>query len=217
MLDPDEQRRLLVRAQAGDEAAEDELLEDFRPYVNAICRDGCSRHPSDVDDAVQSTLVRMHLKIRLPDPRRPLAPYIAAVARNVCREITGRRRRDPESLSLETAEGSGKEPATGGDQDPSNTPVAHEAAKGLTDCITNLKPRSRLLIELVYLAGTPGTRLPEVWPDNLPVWRTPQSLSHWLKQAREALRRCLEAKGLAAMDLDENALCAFRDSRERRR
>jgi RNA polymerase sigma-70 factor, ECF subfamily len=70
---------LMARAQAGDSRAYDTLLRECLPLLRAICRQRL-REPSEVEDAVQDTLLTLHRVRATYDPARPFRPWIAAIA-----------------------------------------------------------------------------------------------------------------------------------------
>ena len=70
---------LMARAQSGDSRAYDTLLRECLPLLRAICRQRL-REPSEVEDAVQDTLLTLHRVRATYDPARPFRPWIAAIA-----------------------------------------------------------------------------------------------------------------------------------------
>jgi RNA polymerase sigma-70 factor (ECF subfamily) len=84
-------------ALAGDAAAYQRLLTALAPFLRRICLKTCARTgmpTRDVEDAVQETLLAIHLKRHTWDPAQPLTPWIAAIARNKMIDAarkTGRR------------------------------------------------------------------------------------------------------------------------------
>lgn len=79
ILNDNECRHLLDRAQRGDRGAYHALL--------GACRDWLVRYyarriaPHSVDDLVQDTLISLHAKRATFDPERPFYPWLAAIAR----------------------------------------------------------------------------------------------------------------------------------------
>jgi RNA polymerase sigma factor (sigma-70 family) len=200
-----EEQELIRRAQRHEDAAIDELAERWRSYVFVICRSELGDR-QDAEDATQLALVRVLSRIDQADPRRPLAPWVAQIARNVCRDLYDQQRRSPKTLSLSGA-------GPGGEDEPQGLEVAappradpaveHEARHStatlqhhLNACLESRDKRNRLLVELHYLAGVPVKQLPDHWPD--PLQRSESTLFNWLRQAREGLRRCLEARGVTS-------------------
>lgn len=68
---------------AGDATAYDRLLRDaaarLRPVVRGALR-RAGRSESDAEDIVQEVLIAMHLKRHTWDDRRPIGPWIRAIA-----------------------------------------------------------------------------------------------------------------------------------------
>ena len=77
--------RMMRAAMAGNEAIYRQLLEDISRSVRARARGSFSRSrigDADVEDVVQETLLAVHLKRDTWNGSRPLAPWVAAIARN---------------------------------------------------------------------------------------------------------------------------------------
>jgi RNA polymerase sigma-70 factor, ECF subfamily len=70
---------LMARAQDGEARAYDTLLRECLPLLRAICRQRL-REPTEVEDAVQDTLLTLHRVRHTYDPARPFRPWIAAIA-----------------------------------------------------------------------------------------------------------------------------------------
>lgn len=198
--EPDD-RWLLARARAGDDEAFDALARRWRPYVLAICRSYLAAE--DANDATQTALIRFLAHLDSINPVQPMAPYVAAIARNTCRELlrsNARRKLSTPSTGCPCGleQRAEVEQAAGAACDPAVGALAADVGEHLEHCLHALQPRSRLLIELHYLAGIPRDRLHEYWPASLPSWRIKQTLSNWLKRALASLRACLEARGVDA-------------------
>ena len=81
---------------AGDEAVYRRLLEDIGRSVRAMARAAFARArvgDADIEDAVQETLLAIHLKRHTWDPARPLAPWVYAIARHKIVDALRRRGR----------------------------------------------------------------------------------------------------------------------------
>src|SRR3954463_2712789 len=75
--------RLMERAQAGDECAYLELLEDVATIVASVARrQQWSLGPMDVEDLVQETLASVHMVRATYDPTRPFLPWLMSIAHN---------------------------------------------------------------------------------------------------------------------------------------
>lgn len=83
-------------AHAGDAAAYRRLLEALTPFLRAVVRRrgaGPGLDAADVEDVVQETLLAIHLKRGTWDPRQPVGPWVAAIARNKLIDAMRRRGR----------------------------------------------------------------------------------------------------------------------------
>ncbi len=85
----------MAAAQAGDPVAYRALLEDVLPLVRAVLR-RWFRHPEDLRDAVQETLVTLHRARHTYDPARPFERWLAALARYTAADLLRRRMRRAE-------------------------------------------------------------------------------------------------------------------------
>ena len=88
--------RLMTAAIAGDEGAYRRLLGDIARSLRAMARGAFSRAgvgDADVEDAVQETLLAIHLKRHTWDPGQPLAPWVYAIARHKVVDALRRRGR----------------------------------------------------------------------------------------------------------------------------
>lgn len=87
-------------ALAGDGDSYRRLLADLVPFLRKICLRSCVRAglaTSDAEDAVQETLLAIHLKRHTWDPGQPLTPWLAAIARNKMIDAARRRGRRAET------------------------------------------------------------------------------------------------------------------------
>jgi RNA polymerase sigma-70 factor (ECF subfamily) len=94
----------LRRAQQGERAALDELIERYHPMVHALVwRMACAQGDSHVADLVQDALVRVLQALARFDPAGParLSTWILTIATRVV--LNDRRRIDPRSVKLEPA------------------------------------------------------------------------------------------------------------------
>jgi RNA polymerase sigma-70 factor (ECF subfamily) len=87
-------------ALAGDGVAYARLLTSLTPFLRNLCRRSCVRAGlavSEAEDAVQETLLAIHLKRQTWDPSQSLTPWIAAIARNKIIDAARRRGRRAET------------------------------------------------------------------------------------------------------------------------
>ncbi len=99
---PDDPWSQMMKASvAGDERAYRRLLEDIGRSVRAMARGAFARArvgDADVEDAVQETLLAIHLKRHTWDRSQKLAPWVHAIARHKIIDAMRRRgvrRADP--------------------------------------------------------------------------------------------------------------------------
>src|SRR5947209_15686255 len=99
--------RMMKAAMAGDEGVYRRLLEEIGRSVRAMARAAFARArmgDADVEDAVQETLLAIHLKRHTWDMSQPLAPWVNAIARH--KIIDAMRRRGARRIEpLEDFEG----------------------------------------------------------------------------------------------------------------
>ncbi|MGK3142310.1 sigma-70 family RNA polymerase sigma factor [Pantoea sp. C2G6] len=70
---------LMARAQAGDRAAYNQVLKAMVPAIRALV---CKKIRDEVlvEDVIQETLLAIHRVRHTYDPRRPIMPWISAIA-----------------------------------------------------------------------------------------------------------------------------------------
>jgi RNA polymerase sigma-70 factor (ECF subfamily) len=74
-------RELLVAAQRGDAAAYSQFLRELALLLRGFFRRRLARHPDDVEDLVQETLLAVHNKRHTYDPQQPATAWLHAIAR----------------------------------------------------------------------------------------------------------------------------------------
>ncbi len=134
----------MARAQGGDREAYRKLLEEITPYLRSLA---ARRMPnrSDVEDAVQDTLLTVHAVRHTYDPARPFGPWLVAIANR--RVVDGLRRR---------GRAGARETPLDAEHETFATPEAnyHEAAseaRALRDAVESLPPGQREAIRLLKL------------------------------------------------------------------
>lgn len=129
----------MARAQAGDKEAYNQLLKAMVPAIRAFVR---KKIVDDVlvEDVIQETLLAIHRVRHTYDPRRPVLPWVAAIAS--ARAIDALRQRgrnhevqDEDALNVQLAEQN--------DADAGQGP--------LTDYLGSLPARQRQIVESVHL------------------------------------------------------------------
>jgi RNA polymerase sigma factor (sigma-70 family) len=139
--------RLMERAQAGDERAYLELLEEVATIVASVVRrQQWSLGPMDVEDIVQETLASVHTVRATYDPTRPFLPWLMSIANNrIIDRFRKSSRRSAHEISV------AKTPET-----ISAVPANHEedriaAEDDLRRAIAALPSSQRRAIELIKL------------------------------------------------------------------
>ncbi|KPF78500.1 RNA polymerase subunit sigma-24 [alpha proteobacterium AAP81b] len=130
--------RLMAAAQRGEAAPYRRLLGELRPWL--VRYFGRRLPPSQVEDAVQETLMAIHAKRHTYDPDRLFGPWLAGIARyKWIDRLRGQARHAadelPESLAVDDHE--------------SSVTSAHV----LTALLATLKPAQAEVIRLVKLDG----------------------------------------------------------------
>jgi RNA polymerase sigma factor (sigma-70 family) len=95
--------RLVDRCLAGDQAAWNELVEQYSRYVYAIISQGFRLHGHDAEDVFQEVFLRIYDRLgTLRDPEA-LRPWIAQLTRRVCldRMSSASAREEPSELEPE--------------------------------------------------------------------------------------------------------------------
>jgi RNA polymerase sigma-70 factor (ECF subfamily) len=103
VLDDAALRALMVRYQAGDAGAFDELYDSLGPalrrYLFSLARDA-----QRADDLLQDTFLQIHRSRRTYNPARPVRPWAFAVARHAwLMDQRTRRRKAPPHADLDSA------------------------------------------------------------------------------------------------------------------
>lgn len=138
-------RGLMCAAQAGDRASYDRLLREIAPFVRSLARRHC-RHPEDLEEMVQETLLTVHRVRHTYDPARPFSPWLAAIAQR--RAIDTLRRRQRVS-HYETDQADAMETLA--------APAANQELEGVRsgeevqELLQHLPPRQRVALETVKL------------------------------------------------------------------
>jgi RNA polymerase sigma factor (sigma-70 family) len=90
----EEWAKMMRAAMSGDAETYKALLEAVSPVLRTSARRHLIRFGgtgSDAEDVVQETLLAIHLKRHTWDTRRPIRPWIAAIARNKLIDVLRRR------------------------------------------------------------------------------------------------------------------------------
>ena len=134
---------LLTAAQAGDAKAYDLLLREATPRIRAICR-ARIRHAAEVEDAVQDTLLTLHLLRHTYDPTRPFGPWLTAIA---TRRAVDRLRRHGRTAGRESGLDTLPEAAAAVQAEAEQ----RLAARNLRDAVAELPESQRTALRLAKL------------------------------------------------------------------
>ncbi len=133
---------LMARAQNGDRDAYRTLLTEIEPYARSIAR-RCFRHPSDIEDAVQDVLLTVHSIRHTYDPKRPFAPWLAAIAnRRVIDRLRSDTRKRAREIELTAEHETFSQAETNRDE---------IAERALLDAIEKLPPEQRDAVRMLKL------------------------------------------------------------------
>ena len=168
--------KMMKAAMAGDEGVYRRLLEEISRSVRAMARAAFARArlgDADVEDAVQETLLAIHLKRHTWDPSQKLSPWVNAIARHKIIDAMrrrGARRAEP----IEDFEDFLASPA---DEDP-------HALSDARRLMETLNPRQRDIVQSISLDGQS-------------ISATASRLSMSEVAVRVALHRALKSLGVA--------------------
>jgi RNA polymerase sigma-70 factor, ECF subfamily len=144
-LPDDPWSRMMRAAIAGDEGVYRRLLEEIGRSVRAMVRAAFARArlgDADVEDAVQETLLAIHLKRHTWDPGQKLAPWVNAVARH--KIIDAMRRRG--ARRAESIDDFRNVLAAPAEEDP-------HALSDARKLMETLNPRQRDIVQSISLDG----------------------------------------------------------------
>jgi len=90
---------LAFRVQSGDRGALEQLVRRYLRPIRGVAA-SYVQEPADIEDVVQETFLRTLRAIETWDPRRPFAPWLYQIARNVARNHVAARARSPVDVPL---------------------------------------------------------------------------------------------------------------------
>lgn len=161
----------------GDAAAWRELLRRFSPMVYRLSVRMVGSG-GQADDACQDTFLRVHRSIANFDPTRPLKPWIARIAHNVCLRML-------ERPGVQVPEPGWEASAPAIESGPEDHAARSEASELLVDALDTLSAQDRALVVMRYREGLSIAEASEV--SGLPV----NTVKTRLHRARAALRKLL--------------------------
>lgn len=172
-----EERKLVRRCLAGDGDALRSLIETYQGPVYALCFQMVG-HRQDAEDITQEVFLRVVRSLHRWDTRRPLRPWIFAIAANRCRtHLAGRAR-----MIWPT-----EFPA--GVPDRRHALDDDDLARELQLAIAGLRPEYRLVVALFHEQQLPYEEISAV------IGRPVGTVKTWLHRARAELARRLARRG----------------------
>lgn len=145
---------LAVRVQGGDGEAFEILARRYLRPVYAVVSSFLSRQ-EDIDDAAQDTFLRALENIRAYDPKRPFAPWLYQVGRNVARnrwKYVKKRQHTELDEALEAVNGN----------DPGRKVELSELRLRVAEAIDSLPERQRTAFKLHDVEGFKATEIAEM-------------------------------------------------------
>lgn len=97
ILVPNWEENLVRRAQAGERAAMELLIESYRPAVRSHAL-RMLRDADDANDATQETFVKAFKGLNTFDPARPLLPWLMRICSNCCVDTIRNRRHQTDTI-----------------------------------------------------------------------------------------------------------------------
>jgi RNA polymerase sigma factor (sigma-70 family) len=145
-VDPTERERywaiLMEQSLQGDARAYEQLLASLTVGLRAIVRRRAHAAGIDIEDVVQEVLLALHLKRGTWVRGTPLAPWVAAIARNKVVDALRRRGQHSEVSIDSVAEALVSDSADNADQ-----------AGDVSDMLARLSERQRDVVRAVSLEG----------------------------------------------------------------
>ncbi len=144
--------RLIIRAQAGDRAAFDQIIVGHQRRIIALAWRMLGNR-EDARDAAQETFLRVYKHLNRFDPAQDFSGWLYRIAVNVCRDLARKRRNHHASFEAEIEAGNLAEPVS-----PHNTEAATLLAQEraiLRRALAALPDKERAAIVLRDLEGLP--------------------------------------------------------------
>ncbi len=173
-----EEARLVRRCLAGEAAAQRALVERYRRPVFTLCYRMVG-HLQDAEDIAQEVLVRTVRGLASYDPRRPLRPWVMAIAVNRCKTFLKLRAKGVAARRLV-------------EDVPDYRPLPQQGdgvASALQAALAELRPEYRSVVVMFY---DQHMSLEEI---GQAIGRPVGTIKTWLHRARAQLARLLAARG----------------------
>ncbi len=171
---------LARKVQVGDREAFGLLARRYLRPVHAVAA-SFLRERADVEDVAQEAFLRALDRIQTFDPRRPFAPWLYQITRNVARNRLKWRRRHPTGAVLDHEESL---------VDPGSSPAADverlELREMVTRAMDGLPERRRMAFRLSDMEGLPIKEVAEL------MGLTSGAVRAHIHHARRALRARLD-------------------------
>lgn len=170
------------RVQDGDRDAFEALARKYIRPVYAVVS-SFLRVQEDIDDSVQETFLRALQKIQSFNPKRPFAPWLYQVARNVARNrrkyLKGRAHEELSEVEGQPAEAQGNDPGT--------LAELSELRRDVADAIELLPERQRTAFRLHDVEGFKASEIAEMMGVNEGTVRS--NVHHARRELRAKLER----------------------------
>jgi RNA polymerase sigma-70 factor, ECF subfamily len=158
-----EDRELVRRAQAEDQAAFEELVRRHQQRVSAVAG-GILRHREDVEDIAQQVFVKAYFSLKRFDQRAAFSTWLYKITVNECWDLLRKRKVRPlvyeSDLSEEQARQYGApEERSASTPDISDKLVAREQVERLLAC---LDERDRMMLVLKEVEGFAVEEIAEI-------------------------------------------------------
>lgn len=180
----EEDRDLVRRCLAGDQAGVRTLVERYQGMVFGLCY-RILGHREDAEDVVQEVFVRTFRSLERWDPERPLTPWITKIAVNRCRSALSKRSHRPTSVEFlgESLAERRAEPAE-----------RNELAEELQMALAGIREDYRVCFIMFYQQELSCAEIGEVL--NCPV----ATVKTWLRRGRRQLVEQLQQRGMTVGD-----------------
>jgi RNA polymerase sigma-70 factor, ECF subfamily len=142
--------RLIIRAQAGDATAFDEIVAHHQHRVTSLAW-RLLGNQDDARDAAQEAFLRVFKHLQKIDPTREFSGWLYRIVINVCRDLGRKRRGQTRSYEADLESGALTEPVS-----PLNTETAAMAAEQkalMLKALATLTPKERAALVLRDLEG----------------------------------------------------------------
>jgi RNA polymerase sigma-70 factor (ECF subfamily) len=175
-------RKLVRRCLAGDAEAIRTLVEMYQGLVFGVCY-RMVRHRHDAEDITQDVLVRAVRSLKSWDCKRPLRPWILAIATNRCRTHLAKQMRRP-MLTEHLAE-------VPDERQPEHD---QDLAAELELALAALRPEYRMVVVMYHEQEMPYEEIAEA------IGRPIGTVKIWLHRARaEMARRLVRQAGMCGL------------------